>query len=200
MTYRTRSGRQFVIVATGSGNNATLVAFALWANTPAVATTVTPPSSVSQTTIVGAPSPIFGDWTVFLPDDASKALVVNHCFSCHDMERVVKLRGNREFWTDLIWNMITNGADIPRDDVESMAKYLSVNLGPNRPPLVLPMNINAAAQDVLGLLAPLASHTNDIIRAREHGTRFVNVEDLLKIPGITREDIEKVNAFVSTQR
>lgn len=200
VTYRTRSGRQFVVVATGSGKNATLVAFALRANTSPEVTTATPPSSVSQTiSTVNHPSEV-RDWTVFMPDEPTKALVVKDCFSCHDIERVVKLRGNHDFWTDLIWNMVSNGADISREDVERMAKYLSVHLGPNQAPLVLPININTANRGILGLLAPIASHADEIIRAREHGTQFTSIEDLLKVPGITTEDIEKIKPFISTQQ
>jgi hypothetical protein len=32
MTYRTRAGRQFVVIATGAGSDATLAAFALRSN------------------------------------------------------------------------------------------------------------------------------------------------------------------------
>jgi quinoprotein glucose dehydrogenase len=52
MTYQTRSGRQFVLIATGSGPDATLAAFALGSGRPTTssttATTATPAAAVPQ--------------------------------------------------------------------------------------------------------------------------------------------------------
>lgn len=136
-----------------------------------------------------------GDWSIFLPEEAAKSLVVKHCFSCHDLARVVKQRGDHDFWSDLIWSMVNSGADIPRDDVETMAKYLSTHLGPNQEPLLVPININTAKPETLRLLSPIANQVDRIVKAREN-KKVETVEDLLQIEGITKQAIEKIKPFI----
>ena len=67
MTYRTRSGRQFVVIATGAGPDATLAAFALRtgstttaARSPAGATAAAAPVPNAQTAFVNVCAPCHG--------------------------------------------------------------------------------------------------------------------------------------------
>jgi hypothetical protein len=39
-----------------------------------------------------------GDWSIFLPEADGKDLVVKSCFNCHDLARVVTLRGDWIRW------------------------------------------------------------------------------------------------------
>ena len=159
-----------------------------------------------------SPNPAFGraaspradasatkDWSVFLPEDPAKALIVKTCSNCHDLARVVRLRGDQDFWNELVFTMITNGADIANEDVDPITKYLSTQLSPDRERLSVPININTAKPEALRLLSPIASQVDNIVKAREAGAKFDAPEDLLKIDGITKEALEKVTPFISVK-
>ncbi len=147
----------------------------------------------------GAGESIAGDWSVFLPEDSAKPLAVKHCFSCHDLARVVRLRGSSDFWSDVVWTMVTSGAEIPRDEAEALVKYFGAYLGPNQASFAVPINLNTAKPETLRLLSPLTGHVDKIVKAREEGKKFEAVEDLLKIEGITKESFEKVKPFLSVK-
>lgn len=154
-------------------------------------------STASQAEQEKAGEALIGDWSVFLPEDSGKKLAVEHCFNCHDLARVVSLRGAREFWSDLVWNMVAMGADIPPDETDSLIQYFSVYLGADRQRLKVPINLNAASVEELRLLSPLADHAEKIVQMREAVIRFEKVEDLMAIEGMTLEAVEKVNPFLS---
>ena len=138
------------------------------------------------------------DWSMLMPEDPMKSLAVNVCGSCHGLEQIVRLRGDKAFWTDQVWAMVGKGADLQQAEVEGLAKYYSTVFSPDKPELAIPININAAGADMLKLLPPLASHADDIVKARDEVKGFQKPEDLLKVKGITKEDFEKVKPFIST--
>jgi mono/diheme cytochrome c family protein len=70
MTYRTKSGRQFVVVATGAGPDGTLAAFALRGS-----------GSRAPTTTTARPNPNPTD-----PDEAPAAAYARVCAPCHGPE------------------------------------------------------------------------------------------------------------------
>ena len=172
-----------------------------------VGLTIAPPAAPSAVATAGSPGSaaapagddtIKGDWSVFLPEDAGKKLAVDSCFSCHDIARVVRLRGDASFWSDLVWSMVSNGADISRDDADSLIKYFSTNLGPDRPKLVVPVNLNSAPIEQLQMLAPIAPQAQKIVAARADKP-FGSIDDLLQIDGITKDNLDKIRPFVSVQ-
>ncbi len=158
-----------------------------------------PPARTVSAESQGTGESITGDWSIFLPEDSGKQLAVNHCFSCHDLARVVRLRGSSDFWSDLVWSMVSQGADIPREDAEALIKYFGGHLGPNQPTFTVPININTATAEVLQLLSPIANQVDKIVKARGEGKKFEAVEDLLKIDGITKDNFEKIKPFISVK-
>lgn len=140
-----------------------------------------------------------GDWSIFLPEANGKDLIVTGCFNCHDLARVVKLRGGKDFWDDLIASMAAQGAQFSNSEAEAMTEYLSVHLGPDQEPLAVPININTAKLAVLRLLSPIADRAEEIVKLREQGKTFVTPDDLLIINGITKEKIAKIKPFVSVK-
>jgi len=54
MTYRSRSGRQFVLIASGAGPDSTLTAFALTTGAPTTTTSTTAPAPIARTSQSGA--------------------------------------------------------------------------------------------------------------------------------------------------
>ena len=140
-----------------------------------------------------------GDWSVFLPEGDSKELVKKSCFQCHDLARVVKLRGDREMWTDLIYSMVANGANFTNDDIEAMAKYLSEGLSNEKPPLNVPINLNTASPVTLRMLSPISRYVEEIVQLRNKGEKFTAPEDLTKIEGVTSDTVDRIKPFVSVR-
>ena len=137
------------------------------------------------------------DWTVLAPEDGGKALFLKRCHMCHNLATVLATRGDREFWAGSVTSMIPYGARIPYKDIEPLVAYLSTHFGPDKPRLIVPIDINTASKAVLGLLAPIASHAEAIVRARENGRLFKSAEDLIGFDGITAEELKKVRPFIT---
>jgi quinoprotein glucose dehydrogenase len=78
MTYRTRSGRQFVVIATGAGPDATLAAFALRMSSPG-------PTGSPRSTTTAASSPT-GATPAAAPRLDAGAVFRNVCATCHGRE------------------------------------------------------------------------------------------------------------------
>lgn len=71
-----------------------------------------------------------------LPAGEGKILVLKYCVACHGPEltrkRLEERRGwIRRYWEDLVFEMMYGwGADIRREEVEPIARYLEENFGP----------------------------------------------------------------------
>jgi mono/diheme cytochrome c family protein len=78
MTYRTRSGRQFVVIATGAGPDATLAAFALRMSSPG-------PTGSPRSATTAASSPT-GATPAAAPRLDAETVFRNVCASCHGRE------------------------------------------------------------------------------------------------------------------
>jgi glucose dehydrogenase len=198
MTYRTRSGQQFVVLATGGEKNPpTLVAYALpekSASAPAASSLAATPALKA---LSGSSQSAAKDWSVFLPEDRAKPLAVKVCAGCHGLASMVGQRGDADFWSDLVWTMVSSGADISRDEADTLVKYFSTYLGPGQPMLAVPINLDTADVETLRLLSPLASNAENIVKTRHELKGFKQPEDLLKVKGIKKEDFEKVRPFIS---
>jgi cytochrome c5 len=67
-----------------------------------------------------------------LPNAPEKAIVLEYCAVCHDIDWVVRSGGTVDGWTDRIQRMIRGGATIPRDRIPAVAAYLAKAF-PQRP-------------------------------------------------------------------
>jgi glucose dehydrogenase len=203
MTYRTRSGQQFVVMAAGGEKSASLIAFTLPGNSAPALVTSSAPAAPAQTaapepsTSASASSSAAKDWTLLLPEDAAKPLAVKSCASCHGLEQTVTLRGDAGYWSDMVWTMVADGADIPRDEADQLIKYFGTHFDSSKPKLSVPVNVNTASVDILRLFSPLASHAEEIVKTRDELKGFQKPEDLLQVKGITKEDLAKVRPFLS---
>jgi cytochrome c5 len=72
------------------------------------------------------------DPAAFLPDVPEKALVLQYCMVCHDLDWIARSGGTEEGWEDRLVRMIRAGATIPRDRIPAVAAYLAKAL-PLRP-------------------------------------------------------------------
>jgi mono/diheme cytochrome c family protein len=60
-----------------------------------------------------------------LPNAPEKALVLQYCQTCHDLDWILRSGGTRQGWEDRLVRMIRAGATIPRDQIPAVAAYLA---------------------------------------------------------------------------
>jgi len=72
------------------------------------------------------------------PEGPEKALMLQHCETCHTLDAIAGAGGTEEGWTDRIHRMIRWGSTIPRDQVPGLATYLATVLPPRPEPDSLP--------------------------------------------------------------
>jgi hypothetical protein len=62
-----------------------------------------------------------------LPDGEGKAVMLNICTMCHDLQRVRTRRATIEGWKELLDEMIFEGAPLPDDQIPVLLTYLARN-------------------------------------------------------------------------
>jgi competence protein ComEA len=111
------------------------------------------------------------------------------CSNCHEMERSVSLRQDRDGWKATINKMMNMGAQGTVEEFAAALEYLAAHYPANGLP---PLNVNTAkAIDFETRLSLRRSESALIIKYRaEHGA-FKSIEDLKKVPGV---DAAKIDA------
>jgi glucose dehydrogenase/cytochrome c5 len=140
MTYQARSGKQFVVLVATGGSffdmtaGDSVFAFALPGGLPSaraaqsVATNSTEtsasPSPTAQTTV----TPAAGG--AAMPDGAGKAIVQKQCAVCHGLTVVTAKHASRKEWEQVVNQMVSRGADLTDDEIDTVLEYLTKNYGP----------------------------------------------------------------------
>ena len=91
---------------------------------------IAPVPDAARQPSLAAPSSV--DPAAFLPNAPEKALVLQYCMVCHDLDWIARSGGTKEGWEDRLVRMIRAGATIPRDQIPAVAAYLARAL-PERP-------------------------------------------------------------------
>ena len=110
------------------------------------------------------------------------------CSGCHEVERSISLRQDREGWKATINKMVSLGAEGSEQEFSSALDYLSQNY----PAEAIPrLNVNTArAIDFESRLTLKRSEAAAIVKYRaEHGS-FKSIDELKKVPGIDPAKIE----------
>ncbi len=110
------------------------------------------------------------------------------CSGCHELERSVSLRQDRDGWKTTINKMIGLGAQGTEQEFSATLEYLAATY----PATTMPrLNVNTAhAIDFEARLSMKRSEAALIIRYRaEHG-KFKSIEDLKRVPGVDAAKIE----------
>lgn len=124
-----------------------------------------------------------------LPPGQGREETQKVCSGCHEVERSVSLRQDRDGWKVTINKMMNLGAHGTEQEFSATLDYLAANY----PATALPrLNVNTApAIDFESRLSLKRSEAAILIKYRaEHG-RFKSIEDLMKVPGI---DVTKIEA------
>lgn len=97
------------------------------------------------------------DWALFLPAGEGKFQTSVFCSTCHSLQAIVaEQRSDEAGWSATVQTMVyTNGAAIQDNDMAAISKYLAHSFGPTTPKLELPIHINTAPKETVGLLGSL---------------------------------------------
>ena len=124
-----------------------------------------------------------------MPDGPDKDLFIKTCSRCHEVERVLSQRQDKEGWQATISKMQGLGLQSEDTDLRRIIAYLAANLPAET---ITKTNINTASRiDFESLLSVKRSVAAAIIEYREKNGPFKTVDDLKKVPGV---DAEKVDA------
>jgi competence ComEA-like helix-hairpin-helix protein len=68
--------------------------------------------------------------TATLPDGAGKPIVQKQCVMCHSLSVVTSKRASHTEWTQVVNQMVSRGADLSDDEIDTVIEYLSSHYGP----------------------------------------------------------------------
>jgi competence ComEA-like helix-hairpin-helix protein len=134
-----------------------------------------------------------------LPPGEGQAIVQQKCASCHALKVVTGKKASRQQWSTIVDQMITRGADVSDDDIDTLLDYLAKNFGPatgqtgaekghDRTGQV---NVNtASASELAAALDLTVAESTSIVSYRERNGNFKEWRDLTKVPGIDAKKIE----------
>ena len=123
-----------------------------------------------------------------LPDSPGREETLKLCKQCHEVDRSISLRQDRDGWQTTINKMIALGTKGTDHEFAMVADYLAKNFPAGEVP---PVNINkASAIEIESRLSLKRSQAAAIIAYRTRNGYFKNVEDLKKVPAVDAEKIE----------
>jgi hypothetical protein len=67
-----------------------------------------------------------------LPDGPGKAVLLDVCTRCHDLQRVRRERLTPEGWLEILEAMLNEGAPLTDKDLPVLLRYLARHFGPQR--------------------------------------------------------------------
>jgi competence ComEA-like helix-hairpin-helix protein len=134
-----------------------------------------------------------------LPPGEGQAIVQQKCSSCHALKVVTGKRASRQQWSTIVDRMITRGADVSEDDIDTLLDYLAKNFGPatgqtsaeKSHDRTAQVNVNTAgASELASALDLTVAESTSIVSYRERNGNFKEWRDLTKVPGIDAKKIE----------
>jgi competence protein ComEA len=135
-----------------------------------------------------------------LPPGKGKAIVQRDCAGCHVLKVVTSKRASKEQWSVLVDQMVSRGADVPDEEIETVVEYLAKNFGAAKGAPTTgenhhhnqSVNVNkASAAQLAGALGLSAKESAAIVSYREQNGTFKDWQDLAKVPGIETIKIER---------
>lgn len=123
-----------------------------------------------------------------LPEGPGKAETEKVCKGCHELERSVSRRQDRDGWRATMDKMVSLGAKASDKELQAIFEYLVKNYPGEEVPKV---NVNkATAIELESGLTLRRSQAKAVIEYREKNGDFKSIEDLKKVPGLDPEKIE----------
>lgn len=123
-----------------------------------------------------------------LPEGPGKEETQRVCKGCHELERSVSPRQDRDGWQQTLDKMVALGAVVTEKEYYAILDYLAKNYpGEELPKL----NVNkATAIELESRLTLPRSQAAAIIDYRTRNGVFKSIDDLKKVPGVDAAKIE----------
>jgi competence protein ComEA len=123
-----------------------------------------------------------------LPDGPGKEETQRLCSQCHELERSISPRQDRDGWQATLDKMSSLGMKASAQEVRAALDYLAKNYPGEAVPRI---NINKArAIELESGLTLRRSEAAAVIQYREKNGPFKSIDDLKKVPGIDTAKIE----------
>ena len=123
-----------------------------------------------------------------LPDGAGKEETQRVCKGCHELERSVSPRQDRDGWQQTMDKMVALGAEVTEKDYNAILDYLVKNYPGEELPR---LNVNkATAIELESRLTLPRSQAAAIIAYRTKNGVFKSIDDLKKVPGVDAARID----------
>jgi competence protein ComEA len=123
-----------------------------------------------------------------LPEGPGKEQTQRICKQCHELERSLAPRQNREGWKGIVDKMVTLGARGSGEDFDLILDYLAKNFPAEELPKI---NVNKATGiELESGLTLRRSQSAAVIEYRTKHGPFKSIEDLKTVPGIDAAKIE----------
>ena len=123
-----------------------------------------------------------------LPEGTGREETERLCKGCHELERSVSRRQDRDGWQATINKMVAFGTKGSDQEFALILDYLTKHYPAEAVP---PVNVNtAAAIEMESRLSLRRSQAAAIIAYRTKNGKFKSIEDLKKVPGVDTTKIE----------
>jgi competence protein ComEA len=124
-----------------------------------------------------------------LPEGPGKEETERLCKGCHELERSVSRRQDRDGWQMTLNKMVALGTKGTDKELAVILDYLSKHYPAGEVP---PINVNeASAIELESRLSLRRSQAAAVIAYREKNGNFKSIEDLKKVPNIDAAKIEE---------
>ncbi len=128
-----------------------------------------------------------------LPAGEGQDIVRHQCGGCHALKVVTSKKATKRQWTALVDQMITRGAEIEDEDIDTVVQYLAKNFPPEAGKTAdpVPVNVNKATAKELAATIELSQKESEaIVHYREQNGDFKSWHDLANVPGVDSKKIE----------
>jgi competence protein ComEA len=122
-----------------------------------------------------------------MPPGKGKAELTEVCMECHGVANIRRQRLSKDEWTSEVSDMVDRGAKASDDQIAVIVAYLTQNFGPDSK-----LRVNTAPMiELKSVLNLTAAEAGAIIDYRSANGDFRSVDDLLKVPGVSKGKIEE---------
>jgi len=152
-----------------------------------------------------------------MPDGAGKPIVQRACSACHALTVVTSKHASQKEWDQVVNQMVSRGADLTDDEIDTVIAYLAKNYGPldqkatppteaapssdtTAPPATdtTPVNVNkASAQELESSLGLEKPEAEALVKYREQNGNFKTWHDVAAVPGISAAKVEGMQKRIS---
>ena len=131
-----------------------------------------------------------------LPPGDGQDIVQHQCAGCHALKVVTSKKASKQQWSTIVDQMVSRGADVADEDIETVVQYLAKNFGPAPDPPAkdsdrTTVNANkATAKEIAVAIGLSAKESEAIVHYREQNGDFKSWHDLTNVPGVDTKKIE----------